>query len=665
MRGAAMNPSLTQADLEMFAKIGVPPEMAEQAGIVRVTDEQARTVYGFNGAGNNAGLLYPYRDPETGQFYTARLRRDNPPTKDGKVEAKYLAQAGRPKHLFLMPGTGPLLKDSSIPTVGVESEKAAISLTAWAERNGLPLLPFATGGCNGWLGQNPKNPKGKTVPLSDFNLFSWTGRAAVILFDSNSTTNPAVKIAQARFAAELKSRGASVRIATLPQAVDGLNGPDDAIAICGDQAITDALANAQPYQDDWRTGLLCSKDGSIKPLLTNAALLLQHSPEWAGVLRFNEFSLTIETGQPAPFSQVGNEDWSDDATARTMIWLQQNGCVINNTKQVHEAICVVARRNSYHPIRAYLAGLVWDCQPRIDTWLRDYLGAEDTPLNAAMGCKWLIQACARIMQPGCQADATLLLIGPQGAGKSSALAVLASQKYFTDALSDLGSKDSRQELRGRWIVEMSEFVSRRSELERKSFLTARSDYFREPYGRAPAQFLRSCVFAASSNDPAPLGDESGGRRYWPCVVGQIDTAHLQADRDQLWAEAYLRYCDGEPWHADFSAMRDALTAEQACRYIAGPYDDALLPWLDYPKRRVENEHTDRTSLRWDSSHGRVTINDCLLHGVGMAQHSITQRDRLAARACLIHAGWTQEKVSRVPGSNTVARFYIKKGGTTI
>jgi predicted P-loop ATPase len=654
---------LTTNDYAMFAKIGVPPEMVEQAGIVRVTDAEARTGYGFNGTGSNAGLLYPYRDPETGQFYTARLRRDNPPMKDGKPDAKYLAQAGRPKHLFLIPGTGPMLKDSSILAVAVESEKASVALTSWAERNGKPLLPFATGGCNGWLGQNPKNPKGRTVPLSDFNLFGWTGRAAVILFDSNSATNPAVQTAQARFAAMLSARGANVRIGTLPQGVAGLNGPDDAIAILGDAAITEALENAQPYSEDWRTKLLCSKDGSIKPLLSNAVLLLQHSPEWAGVLRFNEFSLTIETDQPAPFSDAGNEEWTDDHTARTTIWLQQNGCSLTSTKQTHEAICVVARRRSYHPIRAYLAALAWDGTPRIDDWLRDSLGAEDTPLNAAMGAKWLIQAVARIMQPGCQADATLLLIGPQGALKSSSLETMAGADYFTDALTDLGSKDSRQELRGRWIVELSEFVSRRSELERKGFLTARQDFYRAPYERIPQQIPRSCVFAASSNDDAPLGDETGGRRYWPVSVGKIDIEKLKTDRDQLWAEAFVRYCAGEPWYADFSEFQAALTAEQENRYTGGPFDEVILPWLDDPKRRMEND-SDRVFPRWDSQKGKVTLNDVLLHACGMAQHSITQRDRLAARACLIHAGWTQEKrVSRVASSNGWARFYVKKGGT--
>jgi predicted P-loop ATPase len=39
---------------------------------------------------------------------------------------------------------------------------------------------------------------------------------------------------------------------------------------------------------------------------------------------------------------------------------------------------------------------------------------EDGALVRAIGRRWLIQAVARAMQPGCQADAVLVLIGEQG-----------------------------------------------------------------------------------------------------------------------------------------------------------------------------------------------------------------------------------------------------------
>src|SRR5690606_24702631 len=105
-----------------------------------------------------------------------------------------------------------------------------------------------------------------------------------------------------------------------------------------------------------------------------------------------------------------------------------------------QAVEVVARDHPFHPVREYLESLAWDGVPRIDAWLNTYLGVADTAYTRAIGPRWLISAIARIQTPGAQADCALILEGPQGIRKSSALRVLA-QPWFTDRLSDLGSKD--------------------------------------------------------------------------------------------------------------------------------------------------------------------------------------------------------------------------------
>lgn len=42
---------LRPADLEMFQKLGIPEELLELAGIERVTNHDAREVYGIKGGG--------------------------------------------------------------------------------------------------------------------------------------------------------------------------------------------------------------------------------------------------------------------------------------------------------------------------------------------------------------------------------------------------------------------------------------------------------------------------------------------------------------------------------------------------------------------------------------------------------------------------------------
>jgi predicted P-loop ATPase len=417
--------------------------------------------------------------------------------------------------------------------------------------------------------------------------------------------------------------------------------------------------------DDWQERLQRTHSGELKGTTFNADLFLRHSPEWQGVLTYNEFSMCIETAQPPPWNAYKRErEWDNDDTTSTFLWLQGRGVGISSPMLTLSVVKKIARENPHHPLRRYLTGLVWDGTPRIDTWLHDYLGAENSPLNSAIGARWLIQAVARAMRPGCQADATLLLIGTQGFGKSSALRTLAGDEYFTDHLSDLGSKDSRIELHGRWIIEMSEFTSRRCELERKSFLTATHDSFRPPYEVAAKQVPRSNVFAATSNDDSPLSDATGGRRYWSVSCGvtrpKADIEKLRQDRDMIWGEACKRYLDGEAWYADFSEFRAALAVEQASRFASGAFDEQILPWLQKPTARLFENRVDRAELRFDSEPGKVTILDCLVHACLKAQHEISQRDRMAVRDCLLRAGYHREKPSRI-SADYVARLYVREG----
>jgi putative DNA primase/helicase len=143
----------------------------------------------------------------------------------------------------------------------------------------------------------------------------------------------------------------------------------------------------------------------------------------------------------------------------------------------------------------------------------DYLDCTDSAFARAVGLRWLISAVARIFRPGCQADHLLLLEGPQGIRKSSALRALVGDEWFTDHIADLGSKDSRLDLLGKWVIEMSELVSmRRAEIEKvKAFLTARTDHFRPPYGRRAVDVPRQNVFAASTNEEQPFVESSGNR----------------------------------------------------------------------------------------------------------------------------------------------------------
>jgi hypothetical protein len=80
-----------------------------------------------------------------------------------------------------------------------------------------------------------------------------------------------------------------------------------------------------------------------------------------------------------------------------------------------------ARRNTFHPVRDYLASLTWDGVPRIDRWLVDYGGADATEYICTVGAITLVAAVRRVRKPGCKFDEMLILESPQGTDKSKML----------------------------------------------------------------------------------------------------------------------------------------------------------------------------------------------------------------------------------------------------
>ncbi len=253
--------TLHERDVQMFARIGVPIDLLEEAHIERVSDFDARDRFGISGPAsrNMAGIMFPHYSYLTGQRVTARVRRDNPEIEDGKPKDKYISAYGDGKHLYFPPDARVKLQEPGSPIILVEAEKSVLAVTAWARRTSTDVIPVGMGGCWGWRGRIGKDVgvNGERVdvtgPLPDLAVCD--GRVVYLLLDSNVDSNSKVQAARNALARELTGRGCTVRLCHLPEE-PGINGPDDYIGARGDDALAKILDSARPMvaSCDWGGG---------------------------------------------------------------------------------------------------------------------------------------------------------------------------------------------------------------------------------------------------------------------------------------------------------------------------------------------------------------------------------------------------------------------------
>ncbi|QYZ68888.1 virulence-associated E family protein [Neotabrizicola shimadae] len=294
-------------------------------------------------------------------------------------------------------------------------------------------------------------------------------------------------------------------------------------------------------------------------------------------MAYDELSALPVLLRPMPGSRTPKSTFTPrplrdaDITAAVR-WFNRAGHPNAPRAAVADALAFVAGEHMLSPIRDYLEGLQWDGKPRVADWLERYCGVAPANFARKVGQAWLVSAVARALQPGCKADCVLVLEGPQGAGKSSALRILAGEAWFHDGLADLHSKDASLALRGKWVIELPELAAmRRTDIEAaKAFLSRTEERYRPPYAHTEVVEPRRCVFAATTNRVDYLNDETGGRRFWPVKVGKTSLADLAADRDQIWAEAVALFRSGTIW------WLDRVDEEEAALTVASRASDD--PW---------------------------------------------------------------------------------------
>jgi predicted P-loop ATPase len=312
---------------------------------------------------------------------------------------------------------------------------------------------------------------------------------------------------------------------------------------------------------------------------------------------------------------------TDHDVDRTQAYIQGQWLPTVPDRVVRKAIDLCARDQTLHPVRDYLSALQWDGQGRVDRWLSRYLGAAHTLYTRAVGRWFLIGMVARICDPGCKLDYTLVLEGPQGSRKSTACRILGGA-WFSDSLPDLRQWWGPQEhLKGKWLIEIAELAAIRgaNAEQLKAFLSRSVEQYHPRQGNAERIEPRQCAFIATTNRADYLKDATGARRFWPVRCGWIDTGGLESDRDQLFAETVHLYQHGKRWWPASEFERRVIVPEQEARAEVDPWQSDVQAYLD------------------DNSLAKVTIKLVLQHA--LHEHGRSRANSNRVVDILQRLGW--------------------------
>lgn len=333
---------------------------------------------------------------------------------------------------------------------------------------------------------------------------------------------------------------------------------DDIASLTGDDA-----------DDSWMRKLQRTKSGVPESNSYNCIWIMQHDPKLKQRFGLDEFAHRIVVLGNLPWRTVNGSDlWgdTDDACIRNYLSTVYQ---IKGKGIIDDAITEVMNQNKFHPVREYLTALNWDGTERVDSLFIDFIGAEDTPYIRAVTRKWLCGAIARVMEPGIKFDTAIVLYGEQGLGKSVILERLGG-KWFNNTLQDIKTKDALEQIQGAWINELAELsptYKNDNEIV-KAFLSRTTDRFRVPYGRRTEEYPRQCVFAGSTNNLLFLKDRTGNRRFWPISGNKLrkvrNSWDLSKDEvDQIWAEAFMLWANGESLVLDEQLEQEAIKIQQS------------------------------------------------------------------------------------------------------
>lgn len=378
-----------------------------------------------------------------------------------------------------------------------------------------------------------------------------------------------------------------------------------------------------PHIQIWNLlGLDYTQSGPV-PNLDNVLRCLTGDPSWQRHVWFDEFLQRILTGDPP-------REWTDTDDTRLQAYLQRViGIKKVSRETVTHAVVLAAHQNRRNQVKDYIRATPWDRNNRCAGFFTKVLGAPDTDYTRAASQNFWISMIARVEQPGCKVDNMVILEGGQGMGKSTVANLIGGKWFAEQHESATNPKAFAENLAGVLLTEISEMDAfSRAEVNRvKQVVSCRSDRFRVAYGRHAEDHPRQGIFFGTTNKDDWNRDETGARRFWPIrCTGRADVKYVEANRDQLFAEALYLFQQGMNW---WDMPEEETKRQQAERYV----EDA---W----QARIE---------KWLASSGRLstTIQEILDESLGVETARQGQSEIKRVSTCLRMMGWENGKQERL------------------
>lgn len=309
-----------------------------------------------------------------------------------------------------------------------------------------------------------------------------------------------------------------------------------------------------------------AQDGKVLCTTPNFLAILQDDNA------FHTVRLNLLTGRPEILDNGKMRHWDDSDAAAARCYIESLYC-IHSRQKYEDAFSTFIKGRGYHPIKDLIESVKWDGRSRIDAFLSTWMLCDHTPYTQEVSRLIFAGGIHRLYKPGCKFDDMPVLIGGQGAGKSTLVRWLALDDSYFREVKDFEGKEGVEILNGAWICEVGELLAMTKVREQeavKSYLTRQVDTYRRPYDRYIVEQPRSCIFIGTTNKNLFLTDKTGGRRFYPVMCRQSGyTLHDKQEEckayiRQCWAEALAKIdTDAMRPYADRRILTDVLNAQDA------------------------------------------------------------------------------------------------------